>query len=201
MARHTTETASLEDPMYQAEHWLAWLFGAIAIVFGVIGVLRGFGMIGNVSTSASGVTPTGVSELWDGVVWLLPAIAAAFLSMSFHRNDHHMMRDPELLADRQEGFWKVEHWFSWLLAFGSIVFGILGMLVSFNLVGRVDTQMDGLPWLFASIGTGILMNTFHSVRHHQMAYENDYIVRLVEQRVSAGGTPRTIVRETETERS
>jgi hypothetical protein len=174
-----------QDSMFEGEHWLAWLFSLIAIVLGVIGVLRGFGYIGGPASSdaASGTVAGYFGTVWDCIVWMLPAISAGLLSMALHQADHHRMRNPERLGDRDEGLWKAEHAAAWLFALLTIVFGVLGMLVGFHLLGGGNHQPDSVPWLLASIGSGVLTNTLHAVRHHQLASDADYIVRVVEERV------------------
>lgn len=181
--------ATAQDSMFESEHWLAWLFALIAIVLGIIGMLRGFGYIGGsaASSAAAGTVAGSFETVWDSAVWLLPAIAAAMLSMALHQADHHRMRNPERLDDREESLWKTEHSLAWLMAILTVVFGIIGMLVGFHLLGGGNHQPDSLPWLLGSIGTGVLTNTLHGVRHHQLASDEDYIVRIVEQRV---GIPR-----------
>lgn len=181
-------TSEQQDAMFESEHWLSWLFTLIAVVLGVIGMLRGFSIIG---VPAALGTAGGLSvATWDSMIWMLPAIAAAMLSMALHQTDHHRMRDPEHLVDRDEGLWKFEHGVAWLMAILTVVLAIIGMLVGFHLLGSSNTlQPDSLPWLLGSIGTGMLTNTLHAVRHHQLASDADYIVSIVEQRV---GAPRPL---------
>jgi hypothetical protein len=186
-----------QDSMFETEHWLAWLFALIAIVLGVIGIIRGFGYIGGAASTdaAAGTTAGYFGTIWDAAVWMLPAIAAGLLSMALHQTDHHRMRDPDRLEDREEGLWKTEHGLAWLFALLTIVFSVLGMLVGFHLLGGGNHQPDSLPWLLASIGSGVLTNTLHAVRHHQLASDADYIVRVVEERVGRpgiAGRPETI---------
>src|SRR3954466_15113583 len=122
------------DQTYTTEHSLAYGLAVAALVLGVIGMLRGFGVIGGADASNS---PNGnVSALWDGVMWLLPAISAGFLAWAFHSTDHHRMRDTEHLPDADEGMWKTEHALAYLTAAASVVFALLGLLVGFHLLGR-----------------------------------------------------------------
>ena len=180
-----------QDGAYKTEHTLAWTMVIASIALGTIGLLRGFGVLGDNASElgAAGTQDPRFPALWDMAVWLLPAIAAAFLASMFHRNDHHRMRDPEHKPDDEEGFWKTEHALAYLLAAGSVAMAVLGMLLSFDVFDRGYDQPDGLPWLMGSLASAILGSALHNVRHHQLA-EEDYIVRVVERR-AATTTPLT----------
>jgi hypothetical protein len=197
MSQHQVARRSTAgDQAYTTEHSLAYVMAVVALVLGVIGVLRGFGVIGGSDASN---TPNGnVSALWDGVMWLLPAISAAFLAWALHTNDHHRMRDTAQLPDADEGMWKGEHAAAYLSAAASVVFALLGMLVGFHLLGRGDHQYDSIPWHLASIGMAVLTNALHSVRHHQLATDDDFVAtRRVEGTPAANGvsgTPRVVER-------
>jgi hypothetical protein len=169
----TTARSAAGDQTYTTEHSLAYVMALVALVLGVVGMLRGFGVIGgdDASNSANG----NVSALWDGIMWLLPAISAAFLAWALHSNDHHRMRDTEYLPDADEGMWKSEHAVAYLTAAASVVFALLGMLVGFHVLGRGDHQYDSVPWHLGSIGMAILTNALHSVRHHQLATDRHYV--------------------------
>jgi hypothetical protein len=52
----------------------------------------GFGLIGG-SGDATNSPDGNISVLWDGVMWLLPAVSAAFLAWALHTTDHHRLRD------------------------------------------------------------------------------------------------------------
>ncbi len=188
------------DGMFQSEHFLAWGMALAAIVLGVLGLLRGFGIIGDDETVTSGIGDAAngsvgaISEtgsLWDGAVWLLPAISAALLSFALHRNDHHRS-SRAATSDADEGMGSTEHAMAWVMALGTIALGTLAILVGFDVFDRGNTQSDGILWALASIGTGVLTNTLHSVRHHQYATDEDYILSVVERRAAGAGTRGTI---------
>jgi hypothetical protein len=161
------------------EHGLAYGFMVLSLVLGFIGLLRGFGVIGGNDASN---TPFGnISALWDGIVWLLPAISMAFLAWAFHANDHHRMRDPENLDAADETAWKNEHMAAGIMAIASIVFALLGILTGFHYLGHGDHQFDSMPWHLASIGCAILTNALHSVRHHQTVSDDVFIVTRVSE--------------------
>jgi hypothetical protein len=96
-ADRMNEGATAEEGTYQTEHYAAWLFALIALALGAIGILRGFGVLGDVAeeVGAGGQTTaalTGSSEFWDALVWLLSAIAFAFLAHAFHMTEPHRMQ-------------------------------------------------------------------------------------------------------------
>ncbi|MCC6381853.1 MAG: hypothetical protein IT304_05050 [Dehalococcoidia bacterium] len=168
---------------YNTEHMLAYLVALGAIVMGVIGLLVGFDVISN---GAEGDV-TGGSHFWNGVVWLLPAISAALLSMALHRTDHHLTRSQASPDGAHEGMWQGEHWTAWLVAAGAVAMGVIGILVGFNVIGPGVDMFDGVLWGFASVGAAVLTNTLHAVRHHQIASDEDYIVGIVDERISVAG--------------
>jgi hypothetical protein len=187
--------------MYDFEHIVAWVMALAALLFMAIGLLRGFGVIGAEGDSfLPADTPGAPSQVhWlFGAVWLLAGLAASFLAMAFHRNDHHWLRDPEVLDDTDEALWKSEHLGAWVLALATLVFGAIGLLVGLDVFDR-NFPEEGILWLVAANVTGILTNTLHSVRHHQMAHEEDYLVRMVERRVGTTTTGTTTTRPVVTE--
>ena len=180
MTRRTDETRRIEDrdaqeAAFNTEHIAAYALAAIALLLGIIGVLRGFGVLGNdggADVGAPGTRDISFPAIWDSVVWLLPALSAALLAWALHRNEHHRLRNPERATDRDEAAWKLEHMLAYVMTVASLLFAVLGMLTGFNVFGRDNgDQPDGIPWLLASLGTAILANALHSVRHHQMSRE------------------------------
>ena len=174
------------------EHTAAYALAATAVVLGIIGALRGFGVLGNdgtAETGAAGTQDIGFPAIWDSVTWFLPAITAALLSFALHRNDHHRLRDPERATDNDEAGWKTEHTLAYVMTVASIVFAVLGMLTGFNVFGRDNgDQPDGIPWHLAALGTAILANTLHSVRHHQMSREHFVVERRTDTADGAAST-------------
>jgi hypothetical protein len=178
--------------MYDAEHWVGLVMAFLAILLMAIGLMRGFGIFG---AEGAAVVPSDLVGDPDephwllGSLWLLAGLSAAFLSMALHKSDHHLLRDPELLDDKDESLWKSEHFTAWAAALATIVLAAVGILVGLDEFGRGTTAQEGMLWLFASIIMSIVTNTLHSVRHHQVAGEEEYIVRMVEER--AGMTTTT----------
>lgn len=202
---------------YNMEHTLAYLMVVVALALGAMGVLRGFGIVGDgeptaVTQNAPGATEGTTQEvagagdnanpLADGFVWMLPAIAAAMLANCLHRNEHHKRAtNSNMESDKKFG---AEHGMAYLVAAGSIAAGTLALLVGFDVFDRGNVQQDGWLWGLAAIGTAILANTLHAVGHHQTATDEEYIVRMIDQRVTSGGstmgTGTTTVREPRIER-
>ena len=170
-----------QEGAFNTEHMAAYAFAALAVILGLVGLLRGFGILGNDETrdlGEAGTRDIGFPAIWDSVVWLLPMLSAALLAWAFHRNEHHRLRDPDRTTDPDEAGWKTEHLLAYLMALISVVTAVLGMLVGFNVLGRdLGDQPDGIPWLLASLGAAILANALHSVGHHQLSRDrSDFIV-------------------------
>jgi hypothetical protein len=164
------------DAALEAEHWLAWLLSAAAMLLGLFGLLRAYGVVGPANTTAAGqvtsISPGGLPDTyWDGGLLLLAALAAALLAFAMHRNEHNRMRDLDTVPDREEALWKTEHLLAYVLAAACAAFAIVGVMTGFNKDGGHHWQPDGIPWLLASIGAALLANALHSVGHHQLAHE------------------------------
>lgn len=174
------KTSDAQEGAFNTEHTLAYAFAAIALILGIIGALRGFGILGNDAVrdvGEAGTRDIGFPAIWDSVVWYLPAFSAALLSFAFHRNEHHRRRDPNRTSGNDEAGWKGEHTAAYVMAAISVITAILGILTGFNVFGRDNgDQPDAIPWLLASIGTAILANVLHSVGHHQLSRDDDFIV-------------------------
>jgi DNA-directed RNA polymerase subunit beta len=179
--------ADADEAFFKAEHTAAYLFVALAALLTAIGLLVGFGVLGDTSAAQTVADERGNEwlGLWDGAVWLLPAIAAAILSMALHRTEHHRRRDADTLPDGDEAAWKSEHTFAYVATAVSVICGLLCLLVGFGLIGETD-QPDGILWGIASVVTAILATTLHGVGHHQLAQRRDVVV----ERRAATDIPR-----------
>jgi hypothetical protein len=186
MAERTTAAArrqeDVQEGLGKTEHMAAWVLVVVALVLGAIGLLRGFGLIGDEPVAQE------FGATWDGALWLLSAIAAAFLAMTLHTTDHHRLRDPERVDDTGRGMWRTEHVAAYVMVLATLVTGVVGLLTGFDVFDRGNDRADGLPWLLASILGGVLAYTLHAVRHHQLVVEEDYVARLVERRLGTGAT-------------
>ena len=179
----------------KAEHTAAYALAAVAVILTAIGLLRGFGVLGDDAAADVGTAGTqdpGFGAIWDSVVWLLPAASAALLAFALHRNDHHWGRAPEGLRDAEEGGWKGEHAAAYAMALAAVVFGALGLLTGFDVFDRGNDQPDAVPWLLASLVAALLANALHSVRHHQAVPS-----MVIDRAVAAdwGDATRTTVRQ------
>jgi hypothetical protein len=127
--------------------------------------------LGQVTSISPGALP---DTYWDGGLLLLAGLSSALLAWAFHRNDHHRQRDLADLPDREAGLWRAEHQLAYLFAAATALMALFGLLTGYNKMGGHHWQPDGIPWLLASLGTGLLTNMLHSVRHHQLAWEPQY---------------------------
>jgi hypothetical protein len=146
---------------------------------------------GEAEVSGVGISAQSVSSesFWDGMLLITTGIAAALLAFCLHMNDHHRLRDPRLMRKEDSGLWGLEHGFAYLFALGTIALGAIALLTGFDAFGADTNQLDGVLWAFCAVGAGVITTMFHTVRHHQTVAEEDYMVRLVEERV--GGTTYT----------
>ena len=184
MTARLTEKA--QAPAYQAEHWLAWAMAAIALVFALLGLLVGFGVIGEVAAQAGETEDPQRLErlgLWDAAVWFLPAIAAALLSLGLHQGHHHRLRDPSRLPAAEKGLWMAEHTGAWAMALLTIVLGAMTVLIGFDLFDQGYDQADGILWGLATLVPAILTVTLHAVQHHQAGAAHELTVAVVQERV------------------
>jgi hypothetical protein len=197
MANHPHTHSKTQDSMYDAEHWVGLVMAFLALLLMAVGLLRGFGVLG---AEGAAVVPSDLVGDADephwllGSIWLLAAFSAGFLSMALHKADHHLLRDPELLDDKDEALWKSEHFTAWAMALATIIFAAIGLLVGLDEFGRGTVAQEGILWLLASNIMSILTNTLHSVRHHQVAGEEDYIVHMVEERATITAPTATTTR-------
>jgi hypothetical protein len=173
---------------YQAEHWLAWLFALIALLMGINGLLIGFDVL---DWRNDIISPDlrAARDFNEALLWLMPAVAAALLSLALHQTDHHARADLRLHRRPRVRPLPAEHGAAYVMVVVTIVAGVLTLLVGYDAFGNDNIERDGQLWAWAAIGSGVITYTLHSVRHHQLAVEEDVIVRIIEER--AGGMPTT----------
>jgi hypothetical protein len=185
------------DGAYSFEHYLSWFLGLGAIILGVIGALIAFDVISvrtiNIQgTDVTGVRGTGneVFNFQDGMLFLLPSIALAFLAMTFHATEHHMR-----ISEWREKLWSAEHGVAYLGLIATLGLGAAGFLVGFDVLDEGWTWRSGVTWHMLSILSGVLTATMHTVGHHQYVYDEDDIRVMVEDRLSrTAERPATVVR-------
>lgn len=183
------------EATYEFEHWLAWLMAVGAIVLAVIGSLVAFGVL-NIRTLEIADDPLAapgdtVLNFRDGLLFLLPAIAVAFLALTLHMTEHHN----RAMASREVGLYNLEHLGAYLMAGLTLLFGVLTLLIGFDVFDRGNQVYDGYVWGLLAIGGGVLTTTLHAVGHHQMAADEEYITRIIEQRVGPTARMASPVRE------
>lgn len=176
MTRHEERSTG-----YMAEHGLAWFFALAAVVLGAIGILVGFGILGGdeagVSIDSAAGAGAAATDWEQGALWLLPAIAIALLSRAFHSSEHHAMRTMGHGGDSSRGMFRAEHWGAYLFGLGAMAAAALTPIVGFDVFDNGNSAQDGMIWALASIGLGIVTDSLHSVRHHQVAMEQEVVVR------------------------
>ncbi len=176
---------------YNTEHWLAWLLAAAALVMGVIGLLAGFGIIGE-DDAAEGAAQAIAADLanWqEGMLWLVAAISVGLVSVALHNTQHHT-QSSMVAATEGRGLFNTEHALAYLLGLATIAAATLSLLVGFDVFDNDNTFADGMLWGFAGLVTGVLTVTLHAVGHHRQATDEAVIVRIIEERTGVA-TPRT----------
>jgi len=187
---------------YAPEHWLAWLFAAGAIALAVLGVLQGFDVIDFRSEGGLGVQAgdgEAAQNFQDGALLLIPAIISSLLALTLHQTEHHrvsMGREGRTSARGMEGrdlgvsrgeaaLWSLEHGLAYIGGLATVVWGVLTVLVGFDVFDNGNDWRDGLTWGLLGIVSGLLTHTLHSVSHHMpaMAAEEAEIRMIVEERV------------------
>jgi hypothetical protein len=177
------------EPVYHVEHWIGYVMALGAVVLGFIGAIVAFGVL-NVRTLEIAQDPLAtpgntVLNFQDGMLFILPAIAAAFLAFTLHMTEHHN----RTIASRERGMFMFEHGAAYLMAGLAFLFGVLTPLIGFDVFNRGNQVFDGYVWGMLAVGSGILTTALHAVGHHQLAADEEYISRLVEQRVAGTARP------------
>jgi hypothetical protein len=197
MRERTAETDrryyEAQNTAFAGEHVFAYVCALIAGVLAAAGVLEGFGVIdiaeaGRGAQEGAPNAGDNQASFLDGVLFLIPAATFAFLSFYFHASDHHRMRDVRTVDDKDKAAWGAEHAGAILMGLTATVLAVLGILVGFDAFSSGHTAEDGILWQLASLVPAVLSCALHSVRHHQLSVEEDYIVRIVEDRVGTRGT-------------
>jgi hypothetical protein len=176
----------MTDTAYRSEHFLGWLMGVASIALVAIGALVAFDVFSlrSVDVSGTSVNGAGVDQpanqaFQDGMLLILPGIAAAFLALTLHMSEHHTW-----VRDRVErGLWMAEHTGAYMAAIAAIAFAVIGIFVGFDIFDEGYSALDGIVWGLLSITSGVLSTALHAVGHHQAVGEEEDIGRLVEDRV------------------
>jgi hypothetical protein len=188
------DRADAQKGAFAAEHGLAWVMALVAAALVTIGLLVGFGII-----SEDDVAPTdvgegagvqevfgaaGLTDFEEGLLWILPAITAGILAYTLHETDHHRgtRRQTTVDDDSRKGMFSAEHGLAYLMAALAIAGAVLGVLVGFDVFDNENTFEDGLLWSVSAIAAATVAMALHNVRHHQLATDEDVIVRIIEER-------------------
>jgi hypothetical protein len=196
MARVTADPSNYAEAQMVAfggEHVMGYVAALGAFLLATLGVLEGFGIIDWVS-AGQGVTvgttaAAGGNDFQDGLLYLVPAGTAAFLSFYFHMADHHRMgieyrwgrqgtpgtrtkQDEEAVYTADAGMWVMEHGFAMLCAGAAVVLAAIGMLIGFGAFGDYTFE-DAMLWEIASLIPAIVSCSAHLVGHHTMPTSMD----------------------------
>lgn len=182
-----------QSSLYGTEHILAWIMAVGAIVLGAIGALTGFGIlelrdaVDEVAPAAGDAIAASVfsQDFWDGTMLIFSAITLAMLAYCLHSNDHHRLRSLSTVEDSERGMWTAEHGLAYLFALGTIALLVIGLLTGFNAFSADHDQRDGLLWIWLGLGSGVLTATLHAVRHHQVSAEEEFVIGIIDERVSS----------------
>lgn len=195
-SEHHTDGDKAQEGAYKAEHSLAWAMVVLALVLGAIGLLVGFGILGSEEVPAAatpdGALDTNVTTNWEqGMLWLLPAIAAGLLALTLHQTEHHTRPAPRDKANK--GLFGTEHTLAYIGVVAAIGAGALTLLIGFDVFDRGYSPEDGFLWGAGAILSGVVSSALHRTRHHQMMAEQDedYIVSVVEERIRMAPVDRT----------
>lgn len=159
--------SSRQMAAFNTEHFAAWLMALTALALGTIGLLRGFGLIGTEATDLETVTGNGFTgSVSDGVLWMLPGIAAGLVAMALHQGGHHR----EITTtddDSGGGMFAIEHALAYIAAAAAIGAGVLSLVVGFDVFDEGYTQGEGFLWGLSAILAGAVAVTLHTVGHHR----------------------------------
>jgi hypothetical protein len=189
---------------------LAWLMAALAIALGIVGALEAFGSIDvgdSILEGGVAATDDNAASFRDGMLFLIPGVISAFLAFTLHRTEHHvagidrpalsrpgmMTGEPESTRDlrniskEEKALWNGEHAGAYLATLAATAFGVLTLLVGFNVLSDDHTFYDGATWGVLGVLSAFLAGALHSVSHHQPAYDWDEVRILIEERVASSG--------------
>ena len=197
MAREVTRTGRAyeyerHDTARNTERTLAWVFAVMAVALGVIGLLRGFGILFGSDVAAEDAVGAGAQGMvnWHaGLLWMLPAIASAFVAVALNFTEFN--HPGELRDSGEEKLFKTGAMLSYVLMAGAIAAGVLALLIGFDVFDRGNIPGDGFLWGVAAIISGGASIAPRMAGHRATVADEDYIVRIVEDRVAATGTART----------
>lgn len=182
------------------ERTLAWFFAVLAVALGAIALLRGFGLVMGSDVAADEAVGPGAQGLvnWQaGMLWMLPAIAAALVAVAFNFTEFN--RAGELRDSTEDKLFKAGSLLAYILMAGAIAAGVLTLLIGFDVFDRGNIPGDGFLWGAAAIVAAGASIAPRMAGHRSTVADEDYIVRIVEDRVAATGTARTTTTRPATE--
>lgn len=172
-----------------AERGIGWIFALIAVVLGAVGLLRGFGVVGPEGVDIPGIGDAGglqavvQSDFWEGILWMLPGFAAGIMAWAMN-SSRTMSADDARSPVRMTAY---------VLVVGTVVLGVIALLVGFGIIGDDYVATDGVLWGMASVLFSIVTAAAYATAPSP-AMEADYLARLVEARTARRTTTTTTTR-------
>ena len=91
------------------------------------------------------------------------------------------------IRKEESALWNGEHAGAYIATLAATAFGVLTLLIGFNVISEDHTFYDGMTWGALGVLSAFLAGALHSVSHHQPAYDWDEVRILIEERVASGG--------------
>lgn len=174
-----------DSGMVRMERGMALILAITAAVLGVIGLLRGFGIVGpeGIDADLGGIAEAGgvqaavESDFWEGVLWMLPAFAFGIIAWQYASARAHP-------GDEVQSPMRAV---ALTLAGTTIVLGVLALLVGFGMINENAQPTDGVLWGLTAVLGGLLTSAAHAAIPSPVPDE-EYLVALVDARVAPGAT-------------
>lgn len=177
----------------RTERVVALIFAIAALVHGIVGILRGFGMIG---TEGVNLAPIGIEDVgglqaaiapnfWEAMVWFSTGLAAGIVAWSFAGGRARTGADTRPMM----------RWIAWVMAATTLILIVVGLLAGFGMINDEAVATDGVLWGMLAIISGVLTAAAYSAIPETVARE-DYLVALVESRTTGTMTASSTMSET-----
>jgi hypothetical protein len=182
MMAHYQAVQETDSDVVRVERMMAVLFALAAGAYGVLAVLRGFGILGSEGIDLGMIEGEGVQGpqpyFWDAMLWGTTGIAAGLVAWTFASGRAHAK------SETRVGM----RWTAYLFAALTQAMILIALLVGFGLVNETSGPTDGLIWAVAAMISAALTGAAYSAIPEALA-DQDYLVSLVESRAARGDIP------------